>query len=108
MPRVEKGHFSRRKRGGRQSTKYREDRDRQTENFFGICERAFMDSVANEQQAFTRHYDQERVKILVTYIICRVKERMREGPRVDDVRPGVDTFYRIHLPGTTGRKPRRG
>lgn len=77
MPKVVDGRFSRKRNGHNNSRSYfKRSYGTKLERFksAGFDNRQFIESVANEQQCFTRAVDKENVKILITYIICRIKE----------------------------------
>ena len=78
---ITNGHFSRKKcchntrKSYNISIKHR---------YFGIDTAEFINSLADEQKTFIRVGEKEMVKELLTYFICRVKERMSAGPKMEE------------------------
>ena len=75
------GRFSRKRTGHNTKKTYNTGERRR---YFGIDRAEFINSCADEQKTFIRVGEKEKVKELLTYFICRVKERMSEGPKIDE------------------------
>lgn len=78
---ITNGRFSRKKSGHNSKKRYM---DQVKHKYFGIDTTVFINSLANEQKIFIRVGEKEKVKELLTYFICRVKERMSKGPREEE------------------------
>ena len=84
---ITNGRFSKKKSGHnpkKRYTIYGAKRRERGPKYFGIDNAVFINSLANEQKTFIRVGEKEKVKELLTYFICRVKERMSKGPRTEE------------------------
>ena len=81
MSLIKNGHFSKKRNGHNTKKSYI---DHVKHKFFGIDTAVFINSIADEQCTFTRKEDGEKVRELLTYFICRVKERMSAGPKIEE------------------------
>ena len=77
---ITNGRFSRKKNGHNTKKRYEVH---VKHKYFGIDTADFINSVADEQRTFIRIGEKEQVKELLTYFICRVKERMSTGPKIN-------------------------
>lgn len=79
MPSIINGHFLTRKKGHNKTRCYFKRTYKKLERFkiSGFDSKDFINSVFAEQNLFEKKEDEERTKVLITYVICRIKEVLK-------------------------------